>query len=217
MFAQFLKSKTTFPTELRDFVEWHKGVKYFGFWAIEVTDLASLEKIGRYQKHLAHRLHLNYSRQPHITLFASGLMSDDNLHQDIILKQIDQISKKNLHSFKLQLSHCDSFATCPYLTVDDSFCHLRTIKKCLNQDSKENDNPTQYTPHVTLGFYDKAYKTSDIVNDISQLKNEDIEFVVNEIVFAQYETKDLQGPYKVVHRIQLEDRKNSKKKEENYK
>ncbi|MGB3752087.1 MAG: 2'-5' RNA ligase family protein [Arcobacteraceae bacterium] len=207
MFSEFLKSNTTYPTELRDFFEWHKGVKYFGFWAIEVTDLECLEKIGRYQKHLAHRLHPDYARQPHITLATSGLMSNEYFHTDLISKKIEQISKKNLHSFTLQLSHCDSFSTCPYLKVYDAFSSLTTIRKCLNEESKENDNPAQYTPHITLGFYKYAYKTADIVNEISELNIDDREFVVREIVFAQYETKDVQGPYKVLHRIKLDDTK----------
>lgn len=207
MFSEFLKSNTTYPTELRNFFEWHKGVKYFGFWAIEITDSKCLEKIGRYQKHLTHRLHSDYLRQPHLTLAASGLMSDEHFHTDLINKQIELISKKNLRSFTLTLSHCDSFFTCPYLKVYDDYSNLNTIRKYLNQESKENDNPAQYTPHITLGFYKYPDKTVDVVKDILELNIDDIEFRINEIVFAQYETKDVQGPYRVLHRVKLKDTK----------
>jgi len=203
MFSEFLKVNTTYPTELRDFVEWHKGVKYFGFWAIEITDLACLEKIGRYQNHLSHRLHMGYVRQPHITLAASGLMCDEHFASDMILKQIELLEKKKLKPFRLKLSHGDSFSTCPYLRVNDSYSSLNTIREVLNNASQEDDNPEKYTPHITLGFYDKAYKSSDIVKDFSQIQDDDIEFVVNEIVFAQYETKELQGSYKVLYSVKL--------------
>jgi 2'-5' RNA ligase len=67
----------------------------------------------------------------------------------------------------------------------------------------EEDSSGRYTPHVTLGFYNKAYNSSDIVKEISEISSHDIEFMVSEIVFAQYETRDVQGPYQVLHRIKL--------------
>ena len=204
MYSEFLNLSTTYETELRDFHEWHKGIKYFGFWAIEVSNSVCLDKIKLYQEQFSDKLHSNYSRQPHITLLASGLLSDDYFHQNLIEKQIEQIKKSDIKSFSLHLSACNSFSTCPYLSIVDSFGNLEYIRKCLNNTSKEND-ASQYTPHVTLGFYNKAYKTSDIVKDISKLNSNDIEFKVFEIVFAQYETKDVQGPYQVLHRIKLDD------------
>ena len=204
MYSEFLNLSTTYENELRDFQEWHKGIKYFGFWAIEVSCLDCLDKIKLCQEYFSDKLHLNYSRQPHITLVASGLLSDDFFHQDLIEKQIEQIKKSNIKSFSLQLLSFNSFSTCPYLSIVDSFGNLEYIRKCLNNTSKEND-ASKYTPHVTLGFYNKAYKTSDIVKDISNLNSNDIEFKVSEIVFAQYETKDIQGPYHVLHRIKLDD------------
>ena len=204
MYSEFLNLSTTYETELRDFPQWHKGIKYFGFWAIEVSSLACLDKIKLYQEQFSDKLHPNYSRQPHITLVASGLLSDDYFHQDLIEKQIEQIKKSNIKAFSLHLSACNSFSTCPYLSIVDSFGNLEYIRKCLNNTSKEND-PSKYTPHVTLGFYNKAYKTSQIVKDISKLNSNDIEFKVFEIVFAQYETKDVQGAYEVLHRIKLDD------------
>ena len=203
MFSEFLDLDTTCPTELRDFPEWHKGTKYFGFWAIEVSTPACQDKIRMYQEHLSNKLHTHYLRQSHITLLASGLLSNNNFHQDLINKQIEQIKKSNIKSFPLQLSSCNSFYTCPYLQICDPLSKLNSIRECLNNTSEEN-NPNKYTPHVTLGFYNKAYKTADIVKEINNLCSHDIEFVVNEIVFARYETKDIQGPYQVMHRIKLD-------------
>ena len=203
MFSGFLDFDTTCKIELRDFSEWHKGIKYFGFWAIEVSSLECQEKIKKYQEHFSSRIHSNYLRQPHVTLISSGLLSDDYFSNDLIMKQIQQIKEKNIKPFSLNLSNCNSFSTCPYLTIEDSSFKLDLIRECLNNASEEI-SPAKYTPHVTLGFYDKAYKTSDIVDVISNFRLPNIEFIINEIVFARYETKHIQGPYEVLHRIKLD-------------
>lgn len=119
------------------------------------------------------------------------------------MKQIQKIKESKINSFPLKLSNFDSFATCPYLQIKDDSKILDEIRNSLNSISKENSAST-YTPHITLGLYNKIYEISDVFKDISLASFNDIEFDVNEIVFAQYETKDVQGPYKVLHRICLE-------------
>lgn len=204
MFLKFLDFKTTYASELRDFPEWHKGIKYFGFWAIEISSKDCQKKIKKYQEFFTDKLHKNYLRQPHITLVASGLLSNDYFHENLIEKQLKQIKKSNIKPFPIILSALNSFSTCPYISIIDPLDKLDFIRKVLNNISKEND-PNIYTAHITLGFYNKAYKTSDIVEEISKINFQDLEFTVNEIIFAKYETKDIQGPYEVVHRIKLDE------------
>tara|TARA_B100001063_G_scaffold66200_1_gene60206 strand:+ start:3474 stop:4091 length:618 start_codon:yes stop_codon:yes gene_type:complete len=203
VFSEFLDFNTTYKVELRDFKQWHKGIKYFGFWAIEISSPSCLEKTKIYQKHLEDKLHPNYLRQAHITLVASGLLSNEHFSNDLILKQVKQIKECNIKAFTLNLSKPNSFSTCPYLFIDDSLGKLDFIRKCLHNEISKKINTRKYIPHVTLGFYNKVYKTSDIVKKISKLNLHDIEFTVNELVFAQYETKDIQGPYEVLHRVKL--------------
>ena len=202
MFSEFLAFKTTYPIQLQDFPTWHKGIKYFGFWAIEVSNSHCKDKIKNYQNHLSSFLHPNYSRQAHITLVASGLLSDEYFSKDLLKRQIKELKNSNIKEFSLKLSGFNSFSTCPYLSIEDSFYNLNSIRKVLNNTSKEVD-ASRFTPHITLGFYDKEYKTSEIIKYISDFSLADIEFRVKNIVFAQYETKDIQGPYKVLHRIKL--------------
>jgi len=204
MFSKFLEQDTTYKTQLRDFPQWHRGVKYFGFWAIEVSNKDCIDKIKKYQEYLKKELHLNYFRQPHITLDTEGLLLDNYLEDGKIKKKIDQIMKSNIKSFTLQLTNCNSFNICPYLTINDPFDKLNTIRKYLNA-SVDEYNPFIYIPHITLGFYNGIYKTSSIVKKISNFNLPNIEFTVNEIVFAQYETKDIQGEYEVLYRIKLKD------------
>lgn len=202
MYSKFLESNTTYPIQLEDFPKWHMGIKYFGFWAIEVSTFECKDKIKSYQNHLSSFLHPNYLRQAHITLVASGLLSDEYFSKDLLKRQINELEKSNIKQFSLKLKDFNSFSTCPYLAIEDSFSNLDFIRKVLNNSSEEVD-AADYTPHLTLGFYNKVYKISDIVKKISKLNLHDIEFTVNELVFAQYETKDIQGPYEVLHRVKL--------------
>jgi len=202
MFSDFLNRKTTYATELRDFQEWHKGIEHFGFWAIETTGSDCLEKIHSHQEYLSHRLHPGYQRQPHITLALEGLLKDTPSLAPSIIRTIEQLEAANLRPFPLQLARCNSFATCPYLEIADPRGYLSSIRNCLNT-VEHQQNPKPYTPHVTLGFYNQAHSTSCIVKEMSGIHSPDIEFMVNEIVFAQYKTREVQGPYEVLHRIKL--------------
>jgi len=204
MYSEFLNFNTTYSTKIRDFNEWHKGIKYFGFWAIEITNSDCKDQIQIAQKHLTNRLHTHYSRQPHITLATVGLLLDNSPQNTLITDQIEKIKKSNIKSFPLQLSSFNSFSTCPYLNILDPLQKLNSIRECLNIKS-DRSTPSKYTPHVTLGFYNDRYQTLDIVKDISKKSFDDIEFTVKEIVFARYKTKDVQGPYEVLHRIKLND------------
>jgi len=202
MFSDFLNRKTTYATELRDFHEWHKGIEHFGFWAIEVTGSDCLEKIRSHQEYLSDRLHPGYLRQPHITLALAGLLKDAPSLAPSIIKNIEQLEAANLRAFPLQLARCNSFATCPYLEIADPNGYLNSVRSCL-ASAEHKQNPNTYTPHVTLGFYNQAHPTSRIVEELSGILLPDIEFMVDEIVFAQYKTKDVQGLYEVLHRIKL--------------
>ncbi|PCM46140.1 2'-5' RNA ligase family protein [Marinobacter sp. ANT_B65] len=202
MFSDFLDLDATYPAELRDFREWHKGTPYFGFWAVEVSNPACLNKIEMYQEHLSDELHGGYARQPHITLAPAGLLADNHLPRDSVARQVEQLKKRSFRAFPLQLSGCNSFAVCPYLQIRDPLGNLDHIRECLGSIA-EADNASGYTPHVTLGFYNQAYNPADIVEKIAEIRSYDISFMATEIVFAQYETRDVQGPYQVLHRIRL--------------
>ncbi|MFQ3228825.1 2'-5' RNA ligase family protein [Reinekea sp.] len=204
MFTKFLAEQTTCATQVRDFIEWHQGVKHFGFWAIEVTASDCLTKIKDHQARLSKYLHQDYLRQPHITLATAGLISNQNNQNVRVAKQIEQLERVKLSPFTIQLSGCDSFSVCPYLGVRDRSGQLNTLREPL-KGAPEHE-VSDYTPHVTLGFYDKAYETKEIVERISELPSNDVEFTVNEIIYAQYETNEVQGPYKVLHRLKLQDK-----------
>ena len=202
MYSTFLADNTTHATELRDVVEWHQGIQYFGFWAIEIFDTACREKIRVHQAQLAPLLHPDYLRQPHITLWPAGLMAEQHYNKAKLHLHIAQLIDAKISAFSLRLSSVNSFMHCPYLAISDPLDNLNRLRQHFSYIAPA-DSPMSYTPHVTLGFYNQAYPSSDLVTEFVKLNWADIEFRVTELIFAQYKTKDIQGPYQVLHRIRL--------------
>lgn len=202
MSDHFSDHEFTQPTELRDFFEWHQGIKHYGFWAIEIHNQDCLHAIKSSAQPLANNIHPNYLRQAHITLSASGLIDPLHFTNDVLQQQIKKIKSANLPSFSLCLSNAHSFTTAPYLSIKDSTSSLEAVRDLLHKVSAGQD-ASEYVPHITLGFYNKAYKTSDILTKISKMSTPNILFPVTEIVFARYNTNEIQGPYEVLHRISL--------------
>ncbi len=201
----FIDHDFTQPTELRDFVEWHQGIKHYGFWAIEVTDPLCLKTIGLCQQHLADRLHPHYLRQPHITLSASGLIDEQHFSQDCLQQQIHALKTHKIKPFSLYLTEAHSFSSAPYLAIKDPSASLQSIRKCLHGICAGEEG-SEYVPHVTLGFYKHAYPTPKICTQLSTastLHCKEKQFKVNEIIFARYNTREIQGRYQVLHRIPL--------------
>jgi 2'-5' RNA ligase len=198
----FSDHEFTQPTELRDFFEWHQGIKHYGFWAIEIHNQDCLHAIKSSAQSLANNIHPNYLRQAHITLSASGLIDAQHFTNDVLQQQIRKLKSANLSYFSLCLSKAHSFTTAPYLSIKDPSSSLEIVRKLLHSISTGQD-ACKYVPHVTLGFYNNAYKTSDILAKISTMSTPNIELPVTEVVFARYNTHEIQGRYEVLHRISL--------------
>lgn len=202
MKSNLAENNFTQPTELRDFFEWHQGIPFYGFWAIEINHQDCLQRIEHCKKLLADKLHPHYLRQAHITLSASGLLSDNHFSNSSLLQQIEKIKDSNIPAFSLNLAEPNSFTTAAYLSIQDPSNSLSVIRNVLHNISHAQD-ASDYTPHATLGFYDQVYKISDLFKPIKQKDFPPIEFPVTEIVFARYNTHEIQGRYQVLHRIPL--------------
>lgn len=202
MTSTLVQSKVTQPSQLRDFFEWHQGVEHYGFWAIEVTNQECLTSIQYFQRYLSDQLHSNYCRQPHITLVASGLLTDSKFSQALLDQQIIALNQTKLTEFPLHLSKPNSFTTCPYLSIIDPLNRLDEFRERLNSVCPE-ESQGHYIPHVTLGFYNDSYKLSDVLTLLEKPAAPEHPFMVKSIIFAQYKTCEIQGPFEVLHRIKL--------------
>lgn len=205
MLSQFLSHEFCHKTELKDFEQWHQGIRHYGFWAIEITDPDCLAQVQHSQQALSPYLHPSYRRQAHIKLFAAGLVADHFYKAEFLRQQLAALTRANIANFSLQLEHGNSFSTCPYLAISDQSKSLDAIRQILAEVSPE-DSPCNYIPHITLGFYNNDYKTKDISLVLNQLAIKKQIIKVCNIIYAEYETHDIQGPYRIVHRIHLSEK-----------
>jgi hypothetical protein len=205
MLSQFLCHDFCHKTELKDFKEWHQGISHYGFWAIEITDPDCLAQVQHSQQVLSPYLHSNYHRQAHIKLFAAGLVADHFYKAEFLRQQLAVLTRAKIANFNLQLEHGNSFSTCPYLAISDPSNSLNTIRHILAEVNPE-DSPCDYIPHITLGFYNDYYKTKDIGLVLKHLAIKKQSIKVCSLIYAEYETHNIQGPYRIVHRIHLSEK-----------
>lgn len=204
----FLKSLTTHKQCEHAFTDWHKGVDHYGFWALEVHDPTWLSLISEAQAFLRQYAYPNYLRAPHITISACGLVDDGNFSKVLLAEQINALKTLDIPPFNITIGKLNSFTSAMYLAIEDGSDSLNKIRTKLNAITA--DHPTDiYYPHITLGLYRDNFNTRDIANEIEKFRltapQTLLPIKVTELVYCQYETKVLQGPFEVVHRIKLND------------
>jgi hypothetical protein len=87
--------------------------------------------------------------------------------------------------------------------IEDSTGALKQIRDCLTVISKE-DEPVQYQPHITLGLYRDAFCTVEVADCLTGFKCTSIKpMLVTELAFCIYETKEIQGQFRIMKRVQL--------------
>ncbi|GAA0697172.1 hypothetical protein GCM10009104_26710 [Marinobacterium maritimum] len=198
----------TLATELRDFPEWHQGIHHYAVWALPVEEPLWLERIRYLQQYLAPLLHPGYARQPHITLFACGLV--DNLHfsPEQARNQVDALSALNLSTLQLNATGLSTFTTSPWLGVQSVDNRLSLIRRTLASIITEDTPASHYRPHVTLGFYQQAWRLSDIHSRLATLVSRLPPLPplpINRLDLCYYATKEIQGELTVKDSIELKD------------
>jgi 2'-5' RNA ligase len=205
----FLQSVKTHKQCGNEFSDWHQGITQYGFWAFEIHDPNWLSLITHAQAFLQQYAYPNYLRAPHITVSACGLVDQNHFSKLLLTKQINALKKLEVPPFKIKVGKLNSFTTAMYLEIEDASLSLNKIRSVLNNITA--DHPTDiYHPHVTLGLYRENFSTREVANSIESFRLTAPQNLppieMSEIVYCQYETNILQGPYKVVHRIELNDR-----------
>lgn len=200
----FISAGKTIPYCNRDFFEWHRGISHYGFWAILVNDQEWLELLEDARSHLARFIQPGYRRAPHITVAVCGLLSEEHFSQELQRRQIAALNKAKVSPFFLKAGIMDSFASAPYITVEDTDKSLDKLRSILATISKEDNPADSYRPHVTLGLYQEAFDTLQVANHLQKFRPVSIkQLSVTELAFCVYETSDLQGPFTVAERVAL--------------
>jgi len=202
----FLKSLTTYKQCGQEFTDWHKGISHYGFWAVEIHDPNWLSVIKSAQSYLQQYSYPNYLRAPHITISACGLIDEHHFSTVQLNQQVEALQKLSISPFKLTLGPLDSFTSAMYLGIEDHNDSLYKIREHLNAITA--DHPTEiFYPHITLGLYRENFKTSEVAKTIQNFRLKAPQNLtaidVKELVFCRYETKVLQGPFKIERRIKL--------------
>tara|TARA_R110001599_G_scaffold302362_1_gene508029 strand:- start:7345 stop:7956 length:612 start_codon:yes stop_codon:yes gene_type:complete len=203
MLEEFLSHKYTTASCDRDFKEWHRGIPYYGFWAILVDCPKLLSKVSKAQTQLQPFFLPGYTRQAHITLNACGLLSETHFSQAKLDQQINILEDLSLSPFDISLGHIDSFSTAAYHSVFDTSKTLHKINKALNQIVSDSI-PDKYTPHITLGLYRKKFECKHLAEEILKLERlDELRFKVSKIQFCRYATSNIQGPIEVIKELKF--------------
>lgn len=168
-----------------------------------MNDRGWLELLRNARSHVERFLHPGYRRAPHITVAACGLFSEEHFSTELQRRQTTALQEAKLQPFFLNAGVLDSFASAPYITVEDPEGSLDELRSILAAISKE-DNPADYKPHITLGLYRKAFETLSVANHLRKFRSASTkQLSVTELAFCVYETSDIQGPFIVVKRVAL--------------
>lgn len=156
----------TLRNEQRDFPEWHLGRPHYALWALEVDIPAIRQRVAAAEGHLSGLLLANYCRQPHVTLSLCGFPSACPEHVDdfgaaALAAQLAALRRAQPRPFDIEVGALASFASAPYLAVQDAGGQIAVLRKCLAGGSlKDFGDP--YVPHVTVGLYADAWPLLEV-------------------------------------------------------
>lgn len=203
MNQDFINAATTIAWDDIDFSDWHGGVKHYGFWALIIDDSEWREAVNEAASYLSPYVLTGYRRQPHVSVIAGGLMSDQNYSAANINKHKQALLKANISPFSIGLAGLDSFASAPYLTVADDSGGLEYLRALLLASAGE-DNLDSYQAHITLGLYNSEYSTIALGDAFTSFDLPVVKpLIVSEVKFCSYQTNDIQGRITVLDSVEF--------------
>jgi hypothetical protein len=199
--------KETIPAVLRDYPEWHRGRSLYGLWLVELASEELSKTVTAARDLLSPFLLASYNRQPHISLFICGFLSesarfDDDYTPEQLLLHSTVLERKTIKPFAIEVGGLNSFASAPYLEVrdpDGGIDRVRTALSCHGQEIGRSS----FTPHVTVGLYSAAFPGTLVMEKIKSFQTKSVRSVVNCITFATYEAQTIAGPLKYEQHIDL--------------
>ena len=156
----------TLRNEQRDFPEWHLGRPHYALWALDLDVPALRQRVAAADGHLSGLLLADYCRQPHVTLSLCGFPSAcpqqaDDFGAATLAAQLAALRRAQPRPFDIEVGALASFASVPYLAVQDAGGQIAALRECLACGSL-NDSCGTYTPHVTVGLYADAWPMSEV-------------------------------------------------------
>ncbi len=199
--------QVTIPTVIRDRPEWHRGRMKFGLWLVNLCKEEICGYIEQAKEYLSDFLLKPYHRQPHISLFICGFLTDAAyLNDDYTTKQFDVHAELLRHAyikpFTIEVGELNSFASAPYLEVEDPENGIGRVRSILSTTTKEIGRNT-YIPHITIGLYSGAFPSGVVVKKINVFPSRPVRFKVEQLTFATYEAREIAGSLTSWHDVVL--------------
>ena len=194
--------------ERRDYPEWHRGRTRYGVWTLPVDCPRVLARLESARSHLGTWLHGDYRRQAHVTLFVCGFPAksarfDDDFPGERLAAQIDALAALRSGLFELQIGGLDSYASAPFLTVDDPDQRLEALRAALGQHSAEI-RQAPYHPHLTVGLFARAVPRQALQQRLGEFADAELlPLPVRELHYSTYAAAELFGTLRTEHRLVL--------------
>lgn len=198
----------TIACERRDYPEWHRGRQRYGVWTLPVDCPRVLARLTRARTHLGAWLHADYRRQAHVTLFVCGFPAgqarfDDDFPADRLAAQLDALRRLDARPFELHIGGLDSYASAPFLTVDDPDQRLEPLRAALAGHSAEI-RQSPFHAHLTVGLYARTVAGAGLQQRLGGFTDsEPLALPVRELHYSTYAAAELSGPLRTEHRLAL--------------
>jgi len=196
---------TTIPSENRDFPEWHRGRETYAVWVLRMEDEAIQEKFKAAREHLSGYLLEPCRRQPHITLYVCGFLVEapqynDDFTQAQLHAHMKVLEKADIQPFELEIGGLNSFASAPFLEVNDPQGCIARLREVLTRGAREF-RTTAYSPHLTVGLYAGAFPSEEVLARIAVFSSESIRWPVEQLTLATYRAKKFAGRLTYKHNL----------------
>ncbi len=193
---------------LRDYPEWHRGRRRYALWGIDAQLPAIQQRMRSAQTLLGDWLHPGYRRQAHITLFVCGFPCQNSAFNDDIAMSCLAAQQRVLQDlaatpFELQIGGLGSFASAPYLQVNDPQQRLPALRAALAGMHPEV-RQSHYLPHLTLGLYQRRVSRAQWqVCCADWLAEAPLSLPVDSLYLLSYRADELYGPLRYDGRLAL--------------
>jgi 2'-5' RNA ligase len=200
----------TIPSEVRDFREWHRGRKTYSVWLLRCNEnTAIIEKFHAAREHLNAYLIEPYHRQPHITLFVCGFLVKEPRYNDDFTQvqldaQVQALEKAEIQPFEIEIGGMNSFASAPFLEVQDPDGGIPRLREVLSQGACEFRSAL-YRPHLTIGLYSDAFPGKELLARMADFPNEPLRWMVKQVTFATYRAEKFAGKLSNVYDFRLKE------------
>ena len=197
----------TIPAVKRDYVEWHRSRPKYGLWLIELVTEELFQKVDAARVHLSDFLLTPYYRQPHISIYICGFLAktvsfDDDYSIELFHIQAELLKNAGIEPFVIEVGGLNSFASAPFLEVQDLEDGMARVRAVLSTTAKEIGR-NSFTPHVTVGLYSQAFQSRVVAEKILTFQSNPVRLTINVLTFATYEAREIAGALTREHCVAL--------------